>query len=556
MALEAVNKSIEILRHTYEWVRADYRKSIAVPLSVMILVEFIYVIFVPYFPWIEDSVYGIPVLKVIIVIIGFLVVCFTYTVLRKINERFLISFENIEKMIEDLNQTEPAIEEIKLSKQEFNDTRPFLKSVRGFLDILMSVAGDSVPFMQKTFDELTLLAKFGEKVESFELALNYYGLLEDKIFFARLSEFAPSKAHILDDEKVWEYHIVESIINKLKEQGVNLFKDVILLLYREHNGLETLDIFRAISTKEEYMESLARVLIDSKRLVQPPYNDFYKTEDIVPVLKKVGCFNLSEINNVLSRSLRQLDYLKSYTEFLVKNGIKPDFRPSIEFIIDESINENDEFERQVISLVYKIGKRAFDKIPSLDDAFKEAFAKASVSIKFHNEISFRKNACEISADERSAAVITAYYEKSKEIGAVLLEDLLKDLDLVKSSYDKRDDVEFKFLISQLREGNWFDSSGAYIKAFLDASKKEIKEQISKIEKFTILQEVVKNTFQKVRITTVEKAIDAQVFGAYIIMFSKGSKGSKLGPLVNKLSIRDLENSNPEDKWRYKSPDDL
>jgi len=123
-------------------IRADYRLAIAIPLLALISVEFIYG-FVPYFPWLENLVYGIPVLVVIILIMGFLVVCFTYTVLRKINERFLISFENLEKMIEDLNQTEPAIEEIKLSQQKFNDTRPFLKSVRGILEILITVAEES-----------------------------------------------------------------------------------------------------------------------------------------------------------------------------------------------------------------------------------------------------------------------------------------------------------------------------------------------------------------------------------------------------------------------------
>jgi hypothetical protein len=168
-------------------------------------------------------------------------------------------------------------------------------------------------------------------------------------------------------------------------------------------------------------------------------------------------------------------------------------------------------------------------------------------------MSFKKYACEISADERAAAVITAYYEKSKEIDrrdAVSLKELLNDLDLVKSSYDKRDDVEFKFLISQLREGNWFDSSNAYLKAFIDTTKNEIKDQISKIEKFTIFQEVVKKTFQKVRIGTVEKAIDAQVFGAYIIMFS--SKVGKFAPLVDMLSIRNLEATNRADRWNHKS----
>jgi len=41
--------------------------------------------------------------------------------------------------------------------------------------------------------------------------------------------------------------------------------------------------------------------------------------------------------------------------------------------------------------------------------------------------------------------ITAYYEKSKEIVLFSLEDLLKDLDLVKSIFDKGMMFEFKIL---------------------------------------------------------------------------------------------------------------
>jgi len=100
LASEAVKKSIQILRDTYKWIRADYRLAIAIPLLALISVEFIYG-FVPYFPWLENLVYGIPVLVVIILIMGFLVVCFTYTVLRKINERFLISFENLERILKN-----------------------------------------------------------------------------------------------------------------------------------------------------------------------------------------------------------------------------------------------------------------------------------------------------------------------------------------------------------------------------------------------------------------------------------------------------------------------
>lgn len=312
LASDSVKKSIDILKHTYNWVRADYRKSLAVTLSAFIFIEFVYVILVPNFPWVEYVVYGLPILKIIIVVLGFLVVCFTYNVLRRINETFLVSFENLEKMTEHLYKTESTIEEINFSQQKFNDTRPFLKSVRGILEILISSAGKSVPFIRQTFDELTLLAKFGEKVQNFELALNYYGLLKDAVFFARLSESAPSRAHIINDEKVWQDYIIENMIDKLTKHGKNLSKDIILLLYREHNGLDTGNIFKTMKRKDEDLNNLAKVLIDSKNLVEPPYNVVYRTEDIVPVLKKVERFNLSEINNLLSTSLRQLDYINSY----------------------------------------------------------------------------------------------------------------------------------------------------------------------------------------------------------------------------------------------------
>jgi hypothetical protein len=552
LASDVVKKSINLLKHNYEWVRAEFRKSLAVPLVALIFIVFFYESAISYLPLIDYAVNGIQVVKVMIVLV---VLFFTYNSLQKINEKFFVSFENLETTIDYLKRTEFTTKEIKISQQKFEDTRPVLKSVRGILEILILNAGKTVPFMSQAFDELTLLAKFGEKVENFELALNYYGLLEDKVFFARLREFAPAKAHIINGETVWEDSIIEKIIDRLKKRGINVSNDIILLLYREHNGLDTKNIFRTINSSNEELNIVAKILIDSKRLVQPPYNVVYRTEDIVSVLIKVGCFNLSKINNVLSKSLRQLDYLNSYVEFLDKNGINPNLNPNVEFIINEIEDENDEFDYQVVALAYKLGMRVFGEIPSLDEEFIEGFARASISIKFHNEMSFKKYACEISADDKAATVITAYYEKSKEIDrrdAVSLKELIDDLDLVKSSYDKRDDVEFKFLISQLREGNWFDSSNAYLKAFIDATKMEIKEQISKIEKFTILREVVKKTFQKVRIGTVEKAIDAQVFGAYVIMFS--SKVGKLAPLVDKLSKRDLEATNRENRWNFKSHD--
>jgi hypothetical protein len=548
LASNVVKKSVNILKDNNEWVRAEFRKSLAAPLVALALV-LLYKSEISYLLWIDYAVKGIPVVLAIIV---FLALCFVYNSLKKINEKFLVNLEDLEKTLNDLKRTGPEIEEINISEQKFEETRPFLKSVRGILEILIFSAGKSVPFIKQAFDQLTLLAKFGEKVDNFELALNYYGLLQDKAFFARLREFASPKDYLINDERVLEDGIIEKIIERFENQGINLSKSIILLLYHEYNGLGTEKIFRTIKRDNEELDSLAKVLIDSKRIWQPSYNLTYRTEDIVAILKKVG-FNLSNINYVLSRSLRLLDYINSYTEFLDNNGINPNFKVSIEFIINELEDGNDEFEYQVVSLAYKIGMRVFSEIPTLDKDFIEGFARASISIKFHNEISFNKYACKISADDRAATVIAAYYEKSEESdskGAVSLKELF-GVDLVKLSHDKMDNEDFKFLKSQLREGNWFNSSPDLLRAYIEKTKKEIQEQLSKIEKFKILQEIVKKTFQKVKIGTIEKAIDAQVFSAYVIMFSSKRR---LAPLVDKLSKRNLEASNPEYKWRDKDKD--
>jgi len=76
--------------------------------------------------------------------------------------------------------------------------------MKGVLETLVVNFGKSAPLISQVFSELTLLARYGKIVESFELALNYFGLLENKEFFANLRKSAPSEAQIIDDEHIWE----------------------------------------------------------------------------------------------------------------------------------------------------------------------------------------------------------------------------------------------------------------------------------------------------------------------------------------------------------------
>jgi hypothetical protein len=550
-ASQSLNKSIDKFKQDYDGLKADYRNSLMIPVAALIFVVFFYSSVISYAPWMDIKVKEISITQSSLVILALVSIFFSF---QKLNKSFNSDTETLEKTRESIDITETSLEEVRISKQKFDDVEPYFRDAKQVLETFVLNLGRSTPLISQVFDELALLTKYGKMVESFELALNYYGLFENKKFFADLKKRAPADVRIIDDEHNWENIIIQRIIDELKTQKINTSHDIIYALYSEHNGFDTKNSFRSINDSDKELNNLAKILVVSKRLVQPPHSLVYRVQDIVSVLREVENFDLSEINNILSKSLRQLDILNSYVDFLDKNDINQDFRPDIEFIINERENDIDGFESQIVKLSCKIGKMAFSKIPSLDQDLIEGFTKASVSIKFHNDMSLKNFACEISSDERAANIIRAYYEKSKDFDrrdAVSLRELINDLNLVKSLYNKRDDIEFKFLISQLKEGKWYDSSAAYLRDFLETSKNEIKEQNSKIENFTILQQIVKDTFQKVKIGTVEKAIDAQVFGAYVIMFS--SEKGNLKDIIDKLSKRDLDAQLPEKKWYYKSP---
>jgi hypothetical protein len=547
-ASESLKKSIDIFRKNYEGIKIEYRNSLFAPVCILIFMVFFYDIIVAYIPFIDVKVYEISIVKPLLVIFALIFVYISY---MKFRNRFNNDSEILEETKTSIDKTEIAIEEVTISQQKFNDVKPFFKDAKGVIKTLVVNFGNSIPLVNQVFNLLTLLAKYGTIVKNFELALNYYGLIYDPKFFDDLGKNPPSDVQIIDNEKDWGNSIAEKIINKKNRTKLPVYREIILLLYNEHNGMDTTQIYRNILESDEKINNLAKILIESKRLVKPPENVIFNDMDIITVLKSVDSFDISKINNIISISLRQLDYLNSYIDFLDKNGVNPNFKADIQFIIKENENENSKFEYQVVKLAYKIGRKVF-KIPNLNEDLIEGFARASISIKFHNEMSLKEEACKISANDRAGTVILAYYEKSKEIDrkdAVKLNELIEDLNLIKSLYEKKSDRDFRFLISQLKEGNWFDSSPALLKALIETMKVEIEERFDNIEKYTILQKVVTATFKKVKIDTVEKAIDAQVFGAYVIMFSV--IGGNLAEKVAMLSKR-----NPDKRWNIRSSEEM
>jgi len=188
-------------------------------------------------------------------------------------------------------------------------------------------------------------------------------------------------------------------------------------------------------------------------------------------------------------------------------------------------------------------------------------------LKFHDDIPLRKIACQYSANDHAVAILRSYQQKIKENGGqqvVLIGQLIEEKEMVTSFLKMSTDKEGTYFHDQLTKGKWYDSSFALLLAFIQDSRNDIIEKISNIEKYETLKKAVNSAFEKVKLTTIEKSIDAQLFGAYIIMFygkntdkkpktknndetddvdsdSNNTDEAGLQAIIDKLSKRDLKN---------------
>jgi hypothetical protein len=439
-------------------------------------------------------------------------------------------------------------------------------------DILLSIAssvGDSVPIINNLYKSTTRLGEHKQLVEKYKQSLKYYNVIVDDSFFQEIGDFVPAHNIIVDNEEDREKYINSQIYSHCVQKRIEVSENILLLLYNEHNGKTCKDTFREIKESKIEVEKLAEVLIKSQKIIDPPNNYEYNKEDISAIIKKIHSFSLSRINGMLTDSFFVLSYLDSYIEFLKKNEIDTQsYTPSIKFLIDNSGNKKVQLVDIVIPLAYKIGLNIFNKDSRLnnDKSLIEGFARASVTLKFHDDIPLREIACQYSANDHAVAVLRSYQQKMKENGGqqvVLIGQLIEEKEMVTSFSKMSKDKEGTYFHDQLTKGKWYDTSFALLLAFIQDSRDDIIEKISNIEKYEMLKKAVRSAFEKVKLTTIEKSIDAQLFGAYIIMFygrdaerktkkknndetdnidsdSNNTDEAGLQAIIDKLSKRDLK----------------
>lgn len=561
-AVNSLNRSKIQFDNNYAWYKNHFQNNLS---SQLILLLIIAICYDAAFSWIYNFI-GLPfsgfqlfsysVIPSIFFIVKLIWIISIFNAilncLNELTDKMNIDNKDLETEKERLAKIDPTIGAIDISKHYFSRTKPLFWTAKNTFESLLVSVGKTSSTISLVYGQLTLMTKYGKIVDDFKFSLMFYRIPIDEQFFKELKERVPAQAQIIDDENSWKEYIIERIAN-FGFKKVELSKHIITLLYDEYNGLNSNAIYRSILELPEEQTKLAQILISSKRLIQTTHHTDYSLEDITQLLTKQDTFNLSDLNNNLSKSLRLLDYLNSYVIFLEDNKLHVPVRPSITFLVKEEDKSHPDFEAQVINYCMNIGRSAFDyEISTLPD-LSDGFTRASISIKFQNEISLKKYACSISGSTEATAVIKAYYEKSKETERktiVTLKELVENLQLIQSYLIDKETEDFKFLRDQLKNGEWFDSSAAYMKKFYDASTKKLEDQMKEFGQFSILKKIVKDTFKQVKIGTVEKAIDAQVFGAYIILLHSDKR--KFAPLVNELSIRHLNDPTPEKRWIRKS----
>ncbi len=428
---------------------------------------------------------------------------------------------------------------------------PRLKKLAQTIGSVLASVAKAVPGVDKVYAEISLVTKFERKVKEFQSALDYYNIRfeNDELFFSEIRESPPAEAKITDDEATWEALIIKKIVSEMTS-GEKATPDVVNLLHKEHNDQNTGAIFRRIKENKNSLKNLAAVLANSNKLTPASGSLTYGMDDLVEVLEEAPDFSLSEINKTISNSLHLLDYVQTYSDFLERNDLKVESKPTLKLILKNVDDNLTSFERQIISLCYIFGLSCL-KTEIATKELLDGFAKASIPIKFNSEISFRKPACEIaSTDTIAVAIVRAYYELKKKRGGdlVTIKELKRNSELIKRFAKDSSDKEFEFLQAELKEGKWYDSTSDYLRALIEEKTKKLEEAIEKVQKFTILKEAVKKTFEEVRIGTIEKAIDAQVFGAYLILSSSFEGG--LADIIDSLSKRSLEKQ-PADRWNLK-----
>lgn len=209
------------------------------------------------------------------------------------------------------------------------------------------------------------------------------------------------------------------------------------------------------------------------------------------------------------------------------------------------------FDHDFVSNFIDIFSRELSE--SLEVKSKNAYIDALMAILLSPDISLREKVC-IRASENYEAiyVLMVYYDLREQRGASNEQFSLFDIidegkvtaikEKIKNNDNRKYEILFKQLKLALSNGEWCESSQAIIQSKVD----EILDKLDKNEKNERVIGLFTKYFTKIKINTLDMAVDAGLFTIYLILVPK-SEGPFLRGVIDKLSV-----SIPENKYLNKN----
>jgi hypothetical protein len=189
LASAPLKSSVHIFRHNLVLIKSEYEKSLIIPIVAFFLVVFVYdpisAYISPSFPWVNYAEFGIPLIKMTLFLLSFLL---TWNSYQKIKNSFYVDSNQLEKNIDIIERSDISTEAINISKQKFKDVEPIVKDAKGVFEAFIINLGKSTPVLRQTFDQMTLLAKYSRLIEGIQRALVFYNLLIDGKFYTSLEK--------------------------------------------------------------------------------------------------------------------------------------------------------------------------------------------------------------------------------------------------------------------------------------------------------------------------------------------------------------------------------
>ena len=439
-----------------------------------------------------------------------------------------LSLENFASLEQQIHQVQILRGEIPRLSEKKEESKSALKPLIRTLKDYSETAKDALGLFTPIYKRTKFVAQWENKCDEITNALRSFNLpVEDQIAVIKYNPTGDVQ-HI-DDDIIWQEDIINrlSIITGWKPQ-------VIQILVVQYRGENTINIWNEVKSDHTKLALLTEILYKSNRL---DTNDITRPE-LIGLLGKADSFNLNRISSLVHLYKTVNGLLENYRNKLTENGIAVSVISPEALLLgmhaNESIEEN----------FYRLFSEQLRGVSELNG--RDGHRIALLAALLHNDFNLRRKVLfDASQNDDAIIAIMAYQEVAKKKQEAnkqfRLIDFLQDTEELEAQLTQlgKKDVgameKFSTLKAELSAGNWYDSPNLLLQQAFKNLEKKVEETLPQVTEYKIFKTLVDDNFKKININTVERAIHANLFSAYVILLKHEIKGGSLAGTVDQLS---------------------